>query len=167
MKYQFKMNVSETDFLEFYNDFLRKSLLKRSNLIIYGVMLITLVIYPILTQEYDFFIYTGLFLVLVGVLFLIMRRQGKKLYDRDPEAYNMNYTLTDKEISFSTDQGSSSKYWSEFYHIIEKEKYIFLYLKNKRGLIFVKESMEQEALDFLIKKSTENMKAKEILLLEK
>lgn len=167
MKYKFKMNVSEEDFSEFYKNFIFRSILKTSNIILYSIFLLFLLVSPIVSGDYGYLIYFFVFILIIGLLFLYMRRQGKRLYKNNPDAFNMSYTLTEKDITFQTEEGSSTKFWSEFFSIVEVEGYYFLYLKNKRGLIFVKNQMEEDAISYLVENSTKNMKEKNIKLLEK
>lgn len=161
------MTISKEDFNEFYKNFIFRTILKTSNLIVYSAFLLFLLVTPIVTGDLGYLIYFGVFLVIISLLFLYMKRQGNRLYENNPEAFNMTYTLTEKELTFKTKEGSSSKFYSEFFSIVEVEGYYFLYLKNKRGLIFVKSQMEEDAITYLIEQTTRNMKEKNIRLLQK
>jgi hypothetical protein len=167
MKFEFKMDVSQEDFLAFYKNYIRRTVLKTRNIVIYSIFLLFLVVGPLVAQDYELLIYAGLFLVILYVLYIYIDRSGKKIYAKNTHAFDMKYILEEDQLQFVTDEGTGTKLWSEFYSIYEEEKYLFLYLKNKRGLVFVKDQMTKEGVDYLIKKSSASMRSKEIQLLEK
>ena len=167
MNFRFKMEVTESDFLVFYKHHLKKTLLKPVSLAIYGIFFLFLLIGPIITKDYTMYIYLGFFMLVMIFVGTSIGRKGKKIYQTNKEAFMMTYSLDDAQIKFSTSQGEAIKLWSEFHSIYEIEGYMFIYLKNKRGLVFVKSKLPEEAQAFLINKAKQNMSPKNLHLLEK
>ena len=101
--------------------------------------------------------------VFIAGLYYYMRGQGKRLYNGDPESFNMDYYVDENTLTFSTKEGSSSKMWSEFENLHEVEEFVFIYLKNKRGLIFKREYIGSEAYDFIVERASRDMKSKNVI----
>lgn len=167
MNFKFKMNITEKDFIAFYNNYLMKTVLKKSNIVIYSVFLLFLLVGPLVAKEYSMYTYLGIFLVILLFLYRYLSTSGKKIYAKNAEALDMTYTLTDENLQFESKDGKADKLWSEFFSLFETEEHIYLYLKNKRGLIFVKAKMTEDAIAFLIQKSTEFMRGNNIKRLQK
>ena len=167
MNHEFKITINETDFMAFYKNYIYRSILSTRNIILYSIFLLFLLVMPIVTNNLQYLMYFGIFMVAIVLLFFMVRRQGKRLYNNNPDAFNMTFTLTEKDITFQTDEGKSTKFWSEFFSVVEEENYYFLYLKNKRGLIFVKNQMTDEQRAFLVTNATATMKEKNIGLQQK
>lgn len=167
MNFKFKMDVTEKDFLVFYKHHLKKTLLKPLSLVIYAIFFIFLVVGPIIAKQYEMYIYLLFFALVITFVVTSISRKGKKVYETNKEAFLMTYNLDDTQIKFSTTKGEAVKLWSEFHTIYEVEGYYFIYLKNKRGLVFVKEQLPLDASNFLIAKAKQNMSPKNINLLDK
>ena len=95
------------------------------------------------------------------------QQYNKKMYNRDPDGFKMNYIVNEDSVTFSTDEGSSSKMWSEFENLHEVDKFVFIYLKNRRGLIFKREYIGEEAFDFIIERASREMKQRNIIRYKK
>lgn len=167
MEYTFKNKVSEEDFIAFYTHHLKKTMLRPFSVGLYGLFVVFLIVGPILTKDYSMYMYLGFFAIIVLFIVTSISRKGKKLYAQNSEAFQMTYTLKDDSLLFVTSQGQNEKLWSEFHTIYETEAYLFIYLKNKRGLMFVKSNMTEDMIQFLISKCKSVMSPKNLHLQQK
>jgi hypothetical protein len=157
--YSFKQEVSLKDFQVFYNMHLKRIFFRPMNIIIALVFFVFLLSGPLFGNP-ETLIYAIVFVLIVALLFWWMPKNGEKLYSKDPDSFTMDYTLSESNITFQSKDGKSTKLWSEFYSMVETKDFVFIYLKNKRGLIFKKETLGEEATAFLIQKA-ESVMAKQ------
>lgn len=166
MEFKFRQEVSETDFVIFYNYHIRRTLLRPFNLVLSAMFVLILLAGPFFGSPET--LYYGLgFIAIIVLLYFYMNRQGKKLYQRDPDSFNMDYVINENGLRFESKDGFSEKMWSEFESMVISEEYVYIYLKNKRGLLFKKEICGNEVIDFLTSKGQEVMRPKNIVTLTK
>lgn len=162
MEYKFKQDITEEDFLVFYQLYFRKTFMRPLNVFLIAIFFIVLIAGPFFGSPQTLYYAIGLAVFLVGTYFY-MKRAGKKMYNRNPDGFKMNYFVDETGVSFATDEGSSSKMWSEFENLHEVEEFVFIYLKNKRGLIFKRDYIGEEAYNYIIEQASKNMKSKNII----
>lgn len=162
MEYKFRQELTEEDFLVFYKLYLTKTFMRPLNIFLISIFFIVLLSGPFFGSPQTAYYAIGLAVFIVGMYFY-MSRQGKKLYNRDPESFHMDYHIDENTITFSSKDGSSSKMWSEFENLHEVEEFVFIYLKNKRGLIFKKEYVGTYAYNFLVERAARDMKSKNVV----
>lgn len=157
MQYKFKQNVGKEDYLEFYKYHVAKNFYSPIKIVFVAIFFIILFSGPLFGKPE--LLYGGLVLLFfVIMLFFRVSRSGGKIYDGDPDSFNYKYTFDDVTVTFATKEGQSSKMWSEFVKKYETEKYIYIFTKSNKGLMFIKDSMEAEVLTFLLKKLEDNVK---------
>lgn len=166
MEYKFKQDLTEEDFLVFYQLYFKKTFMRPLNIVLVSVFLVVLLLGPFFNNPQTLYYAVGLVVFLFGTYFY-MGRQGKKMYNRDPESFRMEYVVNEDFVSFTSKEGSSSKMWSEFENLHEVEDFVFVYLKNKRGLIFKREYTGVEAYNFIIERASRDMKSKNIIRFKK
>jgi len=155
MEFNFTQEVTKEEYLAFY----RYHILKKfySPVKIIAVVFFFLILFSGPFYGQWTMLYAGLAL-LAFIVFMIfkIKNTGGKIYDQDPESFQYEYVLTDVTCSFSTKDGKSTKMWSEFVFLFEDEQYVFIYTKQNRGLMFVKEKMEEEVVAFIKQKVESN-----------
>lgn len=163
--YKFKNKVSEEDFLAFYKHYLKKTMFKPLSIGIYGVFLLFMLIGPIITRDYTMYMYLAFFVLITFFVFTSIPRKARKLYESNKDSFQLTYTMKEDVLQFEASQGKNEKLWSEFHTLYETQDHYFIYLKNKRGLIFTKSSMNEENMTFLIDKCKSVLTEKNIHLL--
>lgn len=166
MEYKFRQELTEDDFLIFYKLYLTKTFMRPLNIVLISIFFVVLLAGPFFGNFQTLYYAIGLAAFIVG-LYFYMKGQGKRLFNSDPESFSMDYYVDENTITFSTKEGSSSKMWSEFESMHEVEEFAFIYLKNKRGLIFKRDYIGSEAYDFIVERATKDMKAKNIIRFKK
>lgn len=148
--YTFKNKVSEEDFLAFYKHYLKKTMLKPLSVGIYSVFLLFLLIGPIITKDYSMYMYFGFFAMITLFVVTSIPRKARKLYEHNKESFQLTYTFKKEALKFESPQGKNEKLWSEFHTLYETKDHYFIYLKNKRGLVFTKSCMNEDQVRFLL-----------------
>jgi low affinity Fe/Cu permease len=166
MEYKFNQKLTEEDFLVFYRLYFKKTFMRPLNVVIVTIFFIVLLMGPFFGSPQTAYYAIGLAVFLVAMYFY-MGNQGKKLYNRDPESFKMDYVVNEDTITFSSEHGSSSKMWSEFARLHEVEEFVFIYLKNNRGLIFKRAYVGNEAFNFIIDRASRDIKQKNIIRYKK
>jgi hypothetical protein len=166
MEYKFRQELTENDFLVFYKLYLTKTFMRPLNIVLISIFFVVLLSGPFFGNYQTLYYAIGLAVFIAG-LYYYMRGQGKRLYNGDPESFNMDYYVDENTLTFSTKEGSSSKMWSEFENLHEVEEFVFIYLKNKRGLIFKRDYVGSEVYDFIVERASRGMKAKNVIRYKK
>ena len=161
MKYNFRQELTEEDFLVFYKLYLTKNFMRPLNIVLVSIFFIVLLAGPFFGSPQTAYYAIGLAVFIVGMYFY-MSRQGKKMYNRDPESFHMDYYLDENNVTFTSKDGSSSKMWSEFENLHEVKDFVFIYLKNKRGLIFKRDYIGEEAYNYIIERASRDMKKRNV-----
>ncbi len=164
MEYKFSQKVNQEDFLVFYQFHLLSIFKRPMNALLLVILFGFLIVAPIIQQEYTQLYYALGMILFVGLLYIYLKRSGIKMYNRSKDSLDMDYILNDTGLSFNNVDGASKKVWSEFYTLFENRKYIFLFLKNRRGLLFIKNQMEPEVITYLVENATKNMRPRNILI---
>lgn len=162
MEFKFRQELTEEDFLVFYKLYLTKNFMRPLNIVLISIFFIVLLLGPFFGNPQTAY-YALALAVFIVAMYFYMSRQGKKLYNKDPESFHMDYFVDDNTITFSSKDGSSSKMWSEFEHLQEVQEFVFIYLKNKRGLIFKRDYIGEDAYNYVIERASRDMKKKNII----
>ena len=157
MSYKFKQKVNKEDYLEFYKYYVTRNFLSPAKIGFVVMFFAVLFSGPFFGRPEMAYGGAAL-LILVVILYFRITGSGGKIYDGDPKAFEYTYALDEVTISFSTKDGKSSKMWSEFVKYEEKDKYLYAFTKNNKGLMFVKSDIEDEVYSFIVKKLQENTK---------
>lgn len=155
MTYKFNQNVNREEYLAFYKYHVVKNFMSPTKLIFSAVFFGALLSgaffgYPEMT-------YAGVALIVMTVYMMSrLSKSGGKIFDKNPEAFSYDYTLDDNNLSFKTDEGSNTKPWKEFVKYFEDDKYIFIFTKTNKGLMFCKGKLDPETIKFILGKCEEN-----------
>jgi len=159
MEYKFTQEVSKEDYMAFYKYHVTKNFMSPIK------MLFVLIFLGVMLSGVFFgrasMTYAGIgFVIVLAVMYLRLTKSGEKVYDKNPDGFTYHFVIDEETVSFSTADGKSSKKWNEFAKFYEDEQHIFLFTKQNKGLMFVKNQIEDEVCVFLSKTIKENLKSK-------
>lgn len=151
MEFKFKQKISKEEYLVFYKFNATKNLYTPTKILVGSVFLLTLYSGFFFNNSGLGFVGVALTVLFVAAYFRVMT-SGGKIYEMDPETFHYTYDINDVTVSFSTKDGKSSKMWSEFKDRYEDDEFLFVFMKNNKGLMFVKSKMPAGLLSFIQQK---------------
>jgi hypothetical protein len=169
MNYEFTQKVSKEDYIAFVTNHIKISFFKLSNILLFTISIGYLMISPFVLGTDDFtFLFIGLgIILLLGMMMFYVRKNAGKTYDKNPNAFDMTYKITEENLVYIVPEGDITRKWDEFYSINETEGYLYLYVNKNSGLVFVKSQVNREIIDFIIRNASKTMKPKRVKLLKK
>lgn len=161
MRYHFKQELSQEDYVAFVMNHLRQGLLRPINIGLFVMCFGYLLASPFLPGNDGSFTFMYIALGLLAMLvFMVIfaRRSAKKRYESVKDEFSVQFTLTDESLKYELkDNRFIEKNWMDFTKAIERGEYIYIYITKNQGLVLVKRGLDEEIVQFVRKQLTDHV----------
>ena len=145
-----------------YTRFSRAILMRRKSFIVYIIVILALILYPmIMSAEGKDIIFIALFtiLVLLLVVFFTLRFRIKRTYRKNPLWQNMEVTLIfDREAFIARNiRGEFHYTYDDIVKVIMTKQDFYILIGESTGFAIEKENCSPEAFEFLLELHIEHM----------